>query len=136
MKLIKEKIILYCMFTNQQWIKNEYKSLKNPIITSIHNNYQGVLTDTFDFKHQKKKFEAIKKSLEPFGIHPQEIYYSELFGKPLFIVTWSNPNLFWRKNESMSKGACQNHIYYKDKEIKTTEWLKLTQEEINTILQK
>ena len=63
MNLIKEKIILYCMFTNQQWIKNDYKSLKNPIITSTNNNYQGVLTDTFDFKHQKKKFEAIKKSL-------------------------------------------------------------------------
>ena len=36
----------------------------------------------------------------------------------------------------MSKGSCQNHIYYKDKEIKTTEWLKFTQQELNELLQK
>ena len=52
------------MFTNQQWIKNEYKSLKNPIITSTNNNYQGVLNDTFDFKHQKKKFAKLVGPLQ------------------------------------------------------------------------
>lgn len=124
------------MFTNQEWIKNEYKSLKNPIMKSTNNSYQGILNDNFDFKNQKKNFEAIKKSLEPFGIIPQEIYYSELYKKSVFVVTWSDPNLFWRKNESKSIGSCQNYIYYKDKEIKTTEWLKSTQEELNEILQK
>ena len=133
---IKEKITVYCMFTNQRWIKNEYKSLKNPTIISPFNNYQGILNETFNFKNQKKKFDALKISLEPFDIYPQEIYYSELFGKPLFIVTWSNLNLFWRKNESMTTGTCQNHIYYKDKEIKISEWLKLSREELNEILQK
>jgi len=124
------------MFTNQEWIKNEYKSLKNPIMKSTDNSYQGILNDNFDFKNQKKNFEAIKKLLEPFGIIPQEIYYSELYKKSVFVVTWSDPNLFWRKNDSRSIGSSQNYIYYKDKEIKTTEWLKLTQQELNQILQK
>jgi len=124
------------MFTNQEWIKNEYKSLKNPIMKSTDNSYQGILNETVDFKNQKKNFEAIKKSLEPFGIIPQEIYYSELYKKSVFVVTWSDPNLFWRKNDSRSIGNSQNHIYYKNKEIRTTEWLKLSQQELNQILQK
>ena len=124
------------MFTNQEWIKNEYKSLKNPIMKSTDNSYQGILNDNFDFKNQKKNFEALKLSLEPFGIIPQEIYYSELYKKSVFVVTWSDPNLFWRKNDSRSIGNSQNHIYYKDKEIRTTDWLKSSQQELNEILQK
>lgn len=123
------------MFANKIWIENEFKSIKNPAkITGTTNKYEGILNDNYDFKFQKKNFEAIKKSLEPFGIYPVEIYVAELVSKTTFVVTWSNPNILWQKYESKSFGSSQNQIFYKKTMYKTTEWLRLTPEEINNIL--
>ncbi len=90
-------------------------------VTSI---YQGPLTDNFDFKFQKNNFQSIKNSLEPFGIIPKDIYYAEILGKPTFVVTWSNSNFFWRKYETKAQGSGQNYIYYKNKQINTTLWIR------------
>jgi hypothetical protein len=124
------------MFTDSICIKNEYKSIKNPAkLENVTSVYQGPLTDNFDFKFQKKNFECIKKSLEPFGIIPKDIYYAEIFGKSTFVVTWSDSNIFWRKYEGKASGSGQNYIYYKNKQINTTVWIKdYSQEKIYQLM--
>lgn len=65
------------MFTNSQWISNEYKKIKNPVkYPNTANRYEGILLDNFDFGYQKVNFDKIKQSLEQFNINPTEIYYA------------------------------------------------------------
>ncbi len=122
------------MFANQQWIKNEYTKMKNPANLG-NNKYEGLFNEAYDFKYQAKNFNIIKKLLEPYNIYPKEIYSSEIEEKPTFIVTWSDPNLFWKNNVRTTKCMnCLNHIYYKDKKMNTSSWIKLKEDEIKDFL--
>jgi hypothetical protein len=119
------------MFTNNQWISNEHKKIKNPVkYSGAANKYQGVLLDDFDFKYQKDNFNKIKESLEHFNINPTEIYYATRANKPIFVVCFDNPNIFWQKYEGESYGSGQNYIYWKTHKINTTVWLTFTPDEI------
>ena len=119
------------MFTNLQWIFNEYKKIKNPTkYPKTIQKYQGLLAEDFDFKHQKDNFTKIKTSLEHFNIFPTEIYYAERVGKTMFVVCFTNPNIFWHKYEGEAYGSGQNYIYWKSQKINTTIWIKLTPDEI------
>jgi hypothetical protein len=119
------------MFAGKTWITNEYKKVKNPTkVLGTKDRYEGVLDEDFDFKYQKDNFEKIRKSLEPFGIEPKEIYYATRVGKPMFIVTWSSPYILWNKYEANSYGSGQNYIFYKNHSINTTIWIQFTSEDI------
>jgi hypothetical protein len=119
------------MFTNSQWISNEFKKIKNPVkYPGTANKYQGVLPDDFDFKYQKENYDKIKLSLQPFNINPTEIYYATRANKPIFVVCFDNPNIFWQKYEGEALGSGQNYIYWKSHKINTTVWLTFTSDEI------
>ncbi len=48
------------MFTDFEWILNEFKKIKNPVkYPDVTNKYQGVLPDDIDFKYQAKIFYKI-----------------------------------------------------------------------------
>lgn len=112
------------MFTNCQWISNEFKKIKNPVkYPGVTNKFQGVLPDDFDFEYQTKNFDKIKQSLEPFNIYPTEIYYAKRVGKPIFVVCFDNPNIFWLKYEGECIGSGQNYIWWKSRKINTTDWI-------------
>ena len=123
------------MFAGKEWIFNDYKKIKNPIkFKEVNQIYEGNLQDDFDFKFQQKNFNNIKTSLQIFGIFPSEIYLANRVGKTIFVVTWTDPNLFWHKYEGEKYGSGQNYIYWKSHQIKTTDWIKLTQNNIAHIL--
>lgn len=119
------------MFTNSQWISNEHKKIKNPVkYPNTANKYQGIIPDDFDFKYQKENFDNIKLSLQPFNINPTEIYYATRQNKPIFVVCFDNPNIFWQKYEGESYGSGQNYIYWKKHKINTTIWLTFAPDEL------
>ena len=119
------------MFTNSQWISNEFKKIKNPVkYPNTVNRYQGVLPDNFDFKYQKDNFDKIKLSLEQFNINPTEIYYATRANKAIFVLCFDNPNIFWQKYEGEAYGSGQNYIYWKSHKINTTVWTTFTPDEI------
>ena len=123
------------MFAGKTWISNEFKKVKNPTkIFNVANTYEGLLTEEFNFKFQKNNFDIIKNSLEPFLIFPQEIYYAERDGRSTFVVTWTNPNIFWHKYEGGVLGSGQNYIYWKGHKINTTGWIKMYSDDISNIL--
>jgi hypothetical protein len=123
------------MFNNQTWISNEYKKIKNPTkFNGTTDKYQGILNNDFDFKYQKDNFEKIKASVEPFGIYPNEIYFANRANKSMFVVTWTNPNLFWYKYEGESYGSGQNYIYWKQNKHNTSRWISYNTDTIGLIL--
>lgn len=119
------------MFTNNEWIYNQFKKIKNPIkYPGVNQIYQGILPQDFDFKHQEQNFIKIKNSLEQFQIMPTEIYYGLRANKTIFVVCFSDPNIFWHKYEGEKYGSGQNYIYWKDRKFATTQWIKFTPDEI------
>ena len=125
-------------------ISNGYRKVKNP--TSAADNspdehiYVGNIRDfTRVTPIQYNNYMKIQESLEPFGITLETIHYRgwtiNSYNKTNFLVETSHPNLLWHKYESNSHGSSQNFIYYKDKKINTTRWLKYTSEQIKVILE-
>jgi hypothetical protein len=122
------------MFTNKAWISNNHKKIKNPVkLTNTTNKFQGLLPPNYDFKFQIINYEKISQSLEPFGIHPTEIYSAERSGKITFVMCFNNPDLLWQKYEGESYGSGQNYIYWKSHKINTTSWVMLDQNDIQQI---
>ncbi len=123
------------MFTNHLWISNDYRKIKNPTRHyGTTQKYQGILNPDFDFKYQTDNFIKIKTSLEQFGIFPTEIYYALRANKPIFLVCFDNPNIFWQKYEGTTIGSGQNYIYIGPYKINTTVWIELTPDKILQIL--
>ena len=94
------------------------------------NKYEGILLDDFNFGYQKVNYDKIKQSLEPFNINPIEIYYATRVNKPIFVVDFDNPNIFWQKYEGETQGSGQNYIYWCTHKINTTIWLTFTPDDI------
>ncbi len=104
------------MFSGQKHIKNEYKRFNNPIVDDeFENKYSGPADGyTFPTPKQVEHYKNIKALLENFQITPLEVYAGVRGGLDTFIVTFSNPNIIWRKYESRTPGGYQNYIWIKD----------------------
>lgn len=123
------------MFAGQQSITNGLRKIKNPTkIKGVTNKYEGLITNDFNFKYQTNNFNKIIDSLKSFDIFVQDIYYAERKGKPIFIVTFTNPNILWHKYEGDAYGSGHNHMYIGSKKIKTTNWISMEKNEINDLL--
>ncbi len=79
------------MFTNKAWISNTHRKIKNPVkYSNTTNKLQGPIPPNYDFKYQTNNFQQIIQSLEPFGIHPTEIYSADRCDKITFVICFNN----------------------------------------------
>ena len=118
---------------------NNKKKILNPLFDPDKCNlvsYHGPL-DNIDFEYQSKNYQAITESLKPFNIFFNEIWYGKFGsnkGRTQFLVKSSNGKVFWQKYEGKSMGSGQNRIFINGNFIKTTLWLKLSQDERENLL--
>ncbi len=83
----------------------------------------------YDFKFQKKNYENLKSSLEPFGIYLTTVHgvYKEQNKKCHTFTVNSTGPIIWKK--TCAYATANNFVYIRKQKIKLTEWLGLTHDE-------
>lgn len=130
----------------EQYISNGYLKITNP---QLHQNtilnYSGDIND-FDFASivpsQLNNFLSIERKLNKQQIYFTKIYiikwYSQVgYRSPSrckFIIETSHPNLLWYKYDTESPGGGNNLIYYKKQKIKTTIFIDMNDEQIDSLI--
>ena len=110
---------------------SEKKKIRNPLSYPEKCNiisYYGELNEDIDFEHQLTNYNNICKSLEPFNIKFNEIWYGKFTNsinqiRSQFLLKSEDGRIYWQKYEAMAPGGCQNKIYIDGVEYKTTNWL-------------
>lgn len=91
--------------------------------------YDGPLIG-IDLRQQKTNYENIVKTLEPYNIKLNYIWFGVFdVNRYNFIVKSECGRVFWRKYEGRKQGSGQNYIYIDGKKCKTTKWLSMDKED-------
>jgi hypothetical protein len=115
--------------------------VSNPYHKGTLNKFYGNV-ENFDFNHQKKNYEELSKKLSEVDIRFDKVFSSTIERKIrdsiqygiTFIVTTTNPNIFWYKYEAQGTGSGGNHILIKGQKIKTTKFVELNKDDIQKLL--
>jgi len=104
--------------------------------------WEGKVSE-FDFNgeglNQKGNYAVIKSSLEKYGLvlsYMWVVKYTsggQLLVK--YLVKCENKNVFWYKYEGKTPGGGNNMLILNGTKIKTTKWIKMSQEERLAVLQ-
>ncbi len=125
-------------YSNDRWITNGYRKVaSHHSRVDLIDPYTGELLNAFDFKRQTNNYNKIIKLFEDYNIRPTQIYYSLCdCNVPDFVVCWTNPNIMWQKfhYHSRCNSGANNFIFYKNHKIHTTDWLKMTKEQVDKLL--
>lgn len=145
------------VFKEEQWITNGKIKIKNPIIhkkgTNIH-SYEGEING-YIFGRQQQNYDKISQQLNKNNIFLTKInavvwtpnknkncsQYNQLKNeqstskRTKFIVSSSDPNFLWHKYDGDSAGSGHNVIYYKEKKINTTDFIKMTDDDLKKFLE-
>ncbi len=109
--------------------------ITNPYNKGTANKFYGNVAD-FDFNHQSKNYEQLTEKLLEINVTFDKISSSSIerhinqsiqYGTT-FIVTTTNPCVYWYKYESNAFGSGGNHMLINGKKIKVTEFLKLSKD--------
>jgi len=117
------------------------KKIMNPLYSSDKSDilsYHGEI-DKIDFEYQETNYILLSKSLEPFNIKFNKIWYGKFTNsvnkiKTQFVAKTEDDSIYWQKYEGMAPGGCQNRLFIYGKEYKTTQWLKLSHLERQNII--
>jgi hypothetical protein len=116
--------------------------IANPYNKGNANKFYGNVAD-FDFKHQRSNYEELSKKLLEIGVRFDLIWSSSIERRftqnsvqygTTFIITTTNPSIFWYKYEGHSIGSGGNHILIGYKKIKVSEFIKLNKDDILKLL--
>jgi hypothetical protein len=110
---------------------NSSKKIANPLYSDEKSDvfsFHGGL-ENIDFEHQATNYQNIIKSLEPFNIKFNEIWYAKFTNsvnqiRTHFLVKSEDGRVFWHKYEAMAPGGCQNKIFIDGKQYFLSQWLK------------
>ena len=124
------------MFSTSKTIKNDYKRFNNPVVDSeFKNKYAGPVQGyTFPTSKQHEYYLGIKMRLEKYGITMSEVYAGTRNSLDTYIVTFSNPDILWRKYESKVPGGYQNYIYFKKQEVVGGVFAEMNEVDVEKIL--
>ena len=124
---------------NDKYIRiSENVRIINPYNNNDVSQYFGDVND-YDFEKQKNNYEQLSKI---FNNH--QIIFSTIWAGKFkncdnrvcsrFVVMSTCGRVFWRKYCGMSEGSGQNFIYINGNKYKTTKILKMSQDELISIL--
>ena len=124
------------MFSGTKNIKNNYKRFSNPTAsTEFKHKYAGPVEGyTFPTSKQQEYYLGIKERLQKYGIFPLEVYAGTRNDLVTYIVTFSHPDILWRKYEAPTSGGYQNFIYFKKHEIVGGVFAEMNDENVEKIL--
>jgi hypothetical protein len=124
------------MFSASKTIKNNYKRFNNPVLDSeFKNKYAGPIESyTFPTSKQHDYYLGIRMRLQKYGINPLEVYAGNRNGLDTYIVTFSHPDILWRKYESKVPGGYQNYIYFRKQEVVGGVFAEMNETDVDKIL--
>lgn len=115
------------------WLSNEYIKIKSPLSyynDDINSNIECYVEE-YNFGLQRKKFEKLKESLEPFDILLTKVYSDNNNGTS-FLVETTGP-IVWSKKKSKSWSAT-NLLYVGKQKFKLSSWLDFTKQKRKEII--
>lgn len=113
------------------WLQNNYIRIVNPLENGDGVNYELDPND-YDFRFQKKNYDKLKASLEPYNIFFEKIYSKHRYSQgdhlsDYSFVVESNGPVVWHKRFNCGIQA-NNFVYIGKEKFKLSEWLKFSQE--------